>query len=124
MGLDFLIPIFGILLVMIPVLGVTTIVTLRWGLKPFIETLANELKGSGFVAPEELEGRVEALSLELEAVTSELHRLREAQEFDRRLLESGASAGGRGGGQPGRGGPGGVAGEPGRGRAGEGQPTG
>lgn len=88
MGLDFLVPIFGILLVMIPVLGITTILTLRWGLKPFIETLAQELKGSGLGTPEAMERRVEELTRELEAVTAELRRVQEAQEFDRRLLES------------------------------------
>jgi hypothetical protein len=86
--LDFLVPIFGILLVMIPVLGITTIVTLRWGLMPFMERLARELEESGFVAPKVLERRVEELTRELEAVTTEVERLQKAQEFDRRLLES------------------------------------
>jgi hypothetical protein len=87
MAFEFLIPIFGILLVMIPVIGLTTIVTLRWGLKPFIETLAKELKGSGFVAPEQLERRVDDLTRELSEVTAELRRLQDAQDFDRKLLE-------------------------------------
>jgi hypothetical protein len=88
MRLDFLVPIFGILLMMIPVLGITTIVTLRWGLMPFMERLARELEGSGFVASKVVEDRVAQLTRELETVTAEVERLQKAQEFDRRLLES------------------------------------
>jgi len=93
-GLDFLIPVFGILLVMIPVLGITTILTLRWGLMPFMERLAMEMKATGFGAPAGLERQVEELSRELSEVTAELRRLQEAQEFDRRLLESRTDASG------------------------------
>lgn len=88
MGLDFLVPIFGILLVLVPVLGITTVLTLRYGLKPFIETLAQELRGTGVVGPERLERRVEDLTAELAEVAAELRALKAAQEFDRRLLES------------------------------------
>lgn len=90
MGLDFLVPVFGILLVMIPVLGITTIVTLRWGLMPFMERLARQLEESGFVAPKVLERRMEELTREVETLTAQVERLEEGQAFDRRLLESGA----------------------------------
>lgn len=85
-GLDFLVPIFGILIVLVPVIGVTTVLTLRYGLKPFIETLARELKGADAPSQARLQGQVEELGEQLALVTEELHRVREAQDFDRRLL--------------------------------------
>jgi len=93
MGLDPLIPLFGILLVMIPVLGLTTVLTLRFGLKPFMETIAEHLQGTGFVAPAELERRVEELTAELERVRTDLARLEEGQAFERKLLEPRGGAG-------------------------------
>ena len=50
MDLTMLIPIFGILLVMIPVAGLTFALTLRLAVRPFVETLAKEMKGSGHVS--------------------------------------------------------------------------
>mgnify|MGYP001195279728 CR=1 FL=1 len=47
MDLRMLIPIFGILLVMIPVAGLTFAMTLRFAVKPFVETLAQALRESG-----------------------------------------------------------------------------
>ena len=88
MGLDFLVPIFGILLVMIPVLGLTTVLTLRFGLKPFMESIAEHLQGSGFVAPAELERQVEELTAELARVRTDLARLEEGQAFERKLLDA------------------------------------
>jgi hypothetical protein len=87
LGLEFLVPIFGILIVLVPIIGVTTILTLRFGLKPFVETLAAELRGSGFAGSPELQGQVEELSEQVALMAAELRRLREGQDFDRRLLE-------------------------------------
>ena len=40
MGVEVLVPIFGILVLLVPITGLTAILTLRFGGKPFIETLA------------------------------------------------------------------------------------
>ncbi|MDZ7779445.1 MAG: hypothetical protein U5R14_05815 [Gemmatimonadota bacterium] len=86
MGLDFLVPIFGILLVLVPVTGLTAILTLRYGGKPFVETLARELRGSGALPEPQAQRRIEELAEQVEQLTGEVERLREAQSFDDRLL--------------------------------------
>jgi hypothetical protein len=90
MGFEFLIPIFGILIVLVPIIGATTILTLRYGLKPFVETLAAEMRGSGYAGSVELQAQIEDLSEQIATMSGELHRLREAQTFDKRLLEGAA----------------------------------
>jgi hypothetical protein len=74
-----LIPIFGILLVMIPVAGVT------------VGLLARSLAKTRREAepPEELErlaAQVAALQEEVESLTHEVKELKAGQEFDRKLL--------------------------------------
>ena len=87
--LDFLVPVFGILVALVPVTGLTVVFTLRYGGRPFVEAVARELRGSAAgrtaadVAPQ-----LEALRDQVEALTAEVERLREAQSFDQRLLES------------------------------------
>ena len=88
MGLDFLVPIFGILIVLVPITGLTAVFTLRLGGKPFIETLARELRGVGDGRGSELELRVRDLTEQVEALTAEVHQLRSAQAFDQKLLEA------------------------------------
>ena len=88
MGLDVLVPIFGILVVRVPVTGRTAVFTLRLGGKPFVETPARELKGVGEERSSELESRFRDLADQVEALTSEVHELRSTQAFDRELLES------------------------------------
>ena len=84
MDLENLIPIFGIILVMIPVAGLTLTLTLRLAGKPFVETLAQALRESG-----SLRGgsdlQIEELSEQIESLTAEVQRLGEAQRFDREL---------------------------------------
>ena len=87
MGLDFLVPIFGILIVLVPVIGITTVLTLRYGLRPFIETLAKELKGTTLSPDSAAEMQLAAMVAQMETLTDEVQRLKEAQEFDNRLLE-------------------------------------
>jgi hypothetical protein len=87
MGLDFLVPIFGILVVLVPIIGVTTVLTLRFGIKPFIETLAGEMKGTSYGASPELQLQVADLSEQVAVLSAELRRVKEAQDFDERLLE-------------------------------------
>ncbi len=90
MDVALLIPIFGILLVMIPVAGLTLGLTLRLAVKPFVETLADALRESK--DPDELAAEVLTLRHQLETVTHELRELRSAQEFDRKLLANQSSA--------------------------------
>ncbi len=97
MGLDFLVPIFGILIVLVPVIGLTTVLTLRYGLKPFLETLAKELRGSTLDPGLGPNMQVAELTEQIELLAGEVRRLKEAQEFDSRLLA--------GKGQPGEHGP-------------------
>ena len=87
MGLEFLVPVFGILVVLVPIIGLTTIATLRWGLKPFIETLAKELKGTTLSPDSAAEMQLAALLDQVEQLTGEVKRLKEAQEFATRLLK-------------------------------------
>lgn len=94
MGLDFLVPVFGILVVLVPITGLTAVFTLRLGGKPFIETLARELKGIGDGGGSELELRVADLTEQVEALTAEVHELRSAQAFDQKLLGSRENASG------------------------------
>jgi len=85
--LDFLVPVFGILLVLVPVTGLTAVFTLRYGGRPFIETLARELRGAGALQEGEAQRRVAELTEQVEALTHEVEQLREARSFDERLLE-------------------------------------
>ena len=89
MGLDFLVPIFGILIVLVPVTGLTAVLTLRLGGKPFIETLAREFKGLGGSEGTELQLTVLELTEQVEALRGEIRELKAAQAFDRRLLGQG-----------------------------------
>lgn len=88
MGLDFLVPIFGILLVLVPVTGLTVILTARFATKPIVQALM-QLRGQppGGAVPEQLQLQIQDLNESMEALTAEVHRLREAQAFDRKLLE-------------------------------------
>ncbi len=86
MGLEVLIPIFGILLLLVPITGLTAILTLRLGGKPFVESLARELRGFGPEERTELVATVRALAEQVETLQSEVHELRSAQSFDRKLL--------------------------------------
>lgn len=88
MGLDFLVPVFGILVVLVPVIGLTTVFTLRLGGKPFVETLARELRGLNAPDGSRLQNQVEDLTEQVEALTAEVRELRAAQSFDQKLLSS------------------------------------
>lgn len=84
-GLEFLIPIFGILLILVPVTGITLTLTMRFALKPFVETLAHALKDAGFTSSTEAHLQIQDLTEQVEALAGELHRLQVAQDFDRKL---------------------------------------
>lgn len=75
-----LVPVVAILLVMIPVAGLTLGLTLRFAVRPFVETLAHVLRdlGSG--------GEMDLLLNEVEALRVEVGRLRDERAFDEKLL--------------------------------------
>lgn len=87
MDMDVLIPIFGILLVMIPVAGITLGLTLRLAVKPFVETLATALRESGYApATHQMSAQLERLHEEFETLTHQVRELKTGQEFDQSLL--------------------------------------
>lgn len=95
MDLNELIPIFGILLVMIPVAGLTFGLTLRLAVKPFVETLTKAMRESGGAAnADEASGRITMLQDEVEALAREVSDLKRGQDFDRRLESASAGAAG------------------------------
>jgi cell division protein FtsB len=87
-GPEILIPIMGILLVMIPVAGLTV----GWVAK----TLARIRRDSGDAAhAAALQAQVTTLQEEVESLSAEVRELRAAQDFDRKLLgEAGRRVGG------------------------------
>lgn len=87
MDIAVLIPIFGIILSMIPVAGLTLVLTIRLAVKPLVETLAEALRESRQGAGTDvLASHLGALSEEVETLTHEVRELRSAQDFDRTLL--------------------------------------
>lgn len=89
MEFELLIPIFGILLIMIPVAGLTFGLTLRLAVKPFVETLARALRESGHSpGADQLSEQLLLLREEFETLTNEVRELRRTQEFDQKLLAS------------------------------------
>ena len=86
------IPILGILLVMIPVAGVTLILTMRFALKPFVETMAKALRDAGFSSSAELQVQIEDLSQQVQELNGQIDQLRQAHDFDRKLLGKSAES--------------------------------
>jgi hypothetical protein len=89
MGIEVLIPLFGIFSVLlVPILGITVILTTKFALKPLAETIASALRESGHISAVGGGEQLRDLTDQVQALTDEVHRLRDAQEFDRKLLES------------------------------------
>lgn len=87
MGLEVLIPIFGIILVLVPVTGITVVLTAKFATKPVVEALTQLSGGQGYGTPGELQRQIRDLAEQVEALTGELGDLKDAQAFDRKLLE-------------------------------------
>ena len=87
MGLDFLVPIFGIMIVLVPVTGLTVVLTAKFATKPIVEALAQLRSGQGFGTPGELQLQIQDLAEQVDVLTSELHGIKDAQAFDRKLLQ-------------------------------------
>jgi hypothetical protein len=88
MDLRMLIPIMGILLTMIPVAGITLALTLRFAVKPFVETLAAAIKDVGEAQRLSASGSAD-LQTELHELREQLRRIEEGASFDRTLLALG-----------------------------------
>lgn len=87
MGLEFLVPIFGILIVLVPVTGLTVVLTAKFATRPIVEALMQLRGGPGYAGPAETQLQIQDLSESVEALQAEVQRLREAQAFDRKLLQ-------------------------------------
>lgn len=83
--MEVLIPIFGILLVMIPVAGLTLILTARYALKPIAETIAMALRESRGAPSVETTAQLRELTEEILRLGEHVGRLEQAQEFERQL---------------------------------------
>ena len=91
--MDVLIPILAILSIFfVPITGVMLILVSRYALKPLVETLSQALRDSRQPDAASLI-QIQALTEQVEALSDEVRRLQEFQDFDRRLL-GGTPAGG------------------------------
>ena len=87
MGLEFLVPIFGIMIVLVPITGITVVLTAKFATKPIVEALAQLRSGQGYGTPGELQLQIQDLSEQVEVLTGELRSIKETQAFDRKLLQ-------------------------------------
>ncbi len=85
MDLEPLIPVFGMMIVLVPITGITAVLTAKFVAKPMVEALTRLRGGQGYGAPGEL--HVQDLSEQMEVLMGEVRRLKEAQAFDRKLLQ-------------------------------------
>ena len=91
MDFNQLIPIFGILLVMIPVAGLTLVLTLRLAVKPFVETLADALRDSPVLGGgDDVAEQLDEVRHQLALLSREVRELRSAADFDRALPSAGS----------------------------------
>lgn len=89
MGVEVLVPLFAIFsILLVPILGITVILTTRFALKPLAETLAKALRESGSAPDRGTHPELLELTEEVRALSEEVRRLKEVQEFDHKLLEN------------------------------------
>jgi hypothetical protein len=94
MGIEVLIPIVAIISVLlIPILGITVILTTRFALRPLAETLASALRESGLSPGSARPEEIRELSEQVQTLAQEVRRLQEVQDFDRKLLEGSSRTG-------------------------------
>jgi hypothetical protein len=86
---EVLIPIFGILTALVPITGVTLILAARYALKPILRELAASRQADSG-ANVMLGAQLLQMSEEIETLRAEVHRLKEVNDFDRRLLDGGS----------------------------------
>lgn len=83
-GFEVLIPLFGILLVLVPVTGLTFVLTARFALGPLVDKIAKALHDLG--SPQDAQGQLRDLSEQVQLLSEQVARLEQTQEFDRKLL--------------------------------------
>jgi hypothetical protein len=66
------------------------VLTAKFATKPIVEALTQLRGGQGYAGPAEIQVQLQDLSESVETLAAEVHRLREAQEFDRKLLQGAA----------------------------------
>ncbi len=89
--MDILIPLLAITAVLlIPIGGVMLILTTRFAFKPLVESITRALRESGYSPGQNQARQVLELTERVEALSEEVRSLKEAQDFDRKLLASDA----------------------------------
>lgn len=73
---------------LIPMTGLTIILTTRFAFRPLVETLVKAQQESGSGSSPQLMSQIHQLSEQVESLTEQIRRLEEAQEFDRKLLDA------------------------------------
>ena len=87
--MEILIPLLAITaLFLIPIGGLTLILTTRFAFKPLVESLSKALRESGHGSPYPQTGQIQELTEKVEALAAEVRQLKEGQDFDRKLLAS------------------------------------
>lgn len=80
-----LVAVFSIFFV--PITGLMLILTTRFAFRPLVETLAKALRESGYPRTPERLSPDQDLVEQIELLRVEVRQLRDAQEFDKKLLE-------------------------------------
>ena len=85
-GFIFLVPIVAMLLVLVPVTGLTVILTSRFALKPMVEALVKALEASGLSTSSATQIQIRDLSEQVEFLSDQMARIQQTQEFDLKLM--------------------------------------
>ena len=87
--MELLIPLLAVFsLFFIPIGGLMLILTTRYAFKPLVETLARALQATGQGSGGQPQWQIQQLTEEVQALAEEVRQLKEAQDFDRKLLGS------------------------------------
>ena len=87
MDISMFIPLFALSIVLVPITGLTVILTAKFATKPIVEAITQLRLGQGDVSPGELQTQIQELSGQVEALEGELLRVKEVQSFDQKLLQ-------------------------------------
>jgi hypothetical protein len=93
--MDVLIPLLAIFSVLlVPIGGVMLILTTRFAFKPLVEALSQALNESKVGGGRSTDWQLQQLTEQVEALSEEVRRLKDAQAFDQKLLSSEAGPAG------------------------------